>query len=238
MTDWGTRIAQRRQELGMTVAELARLCGLKPPSVHDWEKGKTKTIEGPNLMAVAEALKTSPDWILTGRAADLPHGSSNARPPTGYLRPISSWDRPEDLPEGEFGFLPHLDAYLSAGHGGPSADAIERTDKTTPFRADWLKAQGWSPRTHFTMRCRGDSMEPTIQDGAPVVIDTSAKRIQSGRVYALAVDGETWLKRLDRLPGGMVRVRSDNPSTLYAPWEVPEDALQVIGRAVWTPVNL
>jgi phage repressor protein C with HTH and peptisase S24 domain len=119
-----------------------------------------------------------------------------------------------------------------------SADAIERTDKSTPFRSDWMKLQGWSPRTHYTMRCRGDSMEPTIQDGAPVVIDTSTRRIQSGRVYALAVDGETLLKRLDRLPGGIVRVRSDNPSPLYAPWEIAEDALQIIGRAVWTPVQL
>jgi phage repressor protein C with HTH and peptisase S24 domain len=238
MSDWGNRIAQRRKELGMSVAELARQCGLKPPSVHDWEKGKTKTIEGPNLMAAAEVLKTSPDWILTGRGSGAAPSEGATRTPTGYLRPISAWDRTEDLPDGQFGFLPHLDAYLSAGHGGPSADAIEQTDKTTPFRSDWLRSQGWSPRTHYTMRCKGESMEPTIQDGAPVVIDTSAKRIQSGRVYALAFEGETLLKRLDRLPGGLVRVRSDNPSTLYASWEIAEDALQIIGRAVWTPVSL
>lgn len=238
-----TTRAKRRQNIALLVAEhggqaaVAVRIGRDRNQVYQWmlpdESKASRGIGDVMAREIESAFGLPEGWM------DAEHEAPEPRPaPTGYLRPISSWDRPEDLPEGQFGFLPHLDAYLSAGHGGPSADAIERTDKTTPFRADWLKAQGWSPRTHFTMRCRGDSMEPTIQDGAPVVIDTSAKRIQSGRVYALAVDGETWLKRLDRLPGGMVRVRSDNPSTLYAPWEVSEDALQIIGRAVWTPVQL
>lgn len=173
-------------------------------------------------------------------AAYAPSPPSPRQDQRAPLRRIAAWDRPDDLPASEYGFLDHLDAYLSAGHGGPSADMVERTDKATPFRSDWMRAKGWDPRTHFTMRCKGDSMEPIIQDRAPVVIDTSpaGRRVQSGKVYAIAIDGEMLLKRLDRLPGGMIRVRSDNPSPLYPPFEAPEASIEVIGRAVWTPTEL
>lgn len=179
---------------------------------------------------------TSQPYPLSEGDSRFPISESKAP----YLRQISTWDNPDELPADQFVFLPHLDAHLSAGHGGPSTDAIETSDKTTPFRSDWVKSEGWNPRTHYTMRCKGDSMEPTIQDGAPVVIDTSAsgKRVQSGRIYAISVDGETYLKRLDKLPNGMVRVRSDNATPMYAPYELAESAINIIGRAVWTPVRL
>lgn len=182
----------------------------------------------------------SPEYLARIGAAASPTPPSPRQDQRAPLRRIAAWDRPDDLPASEYGFLDHLDAYLSAGHGGPSADMVERTDKATPFRSDWMRAKGWDPRTHFTMRCKGDSMEPTIQDGAPVVIDTSpaGRRVQSARIYAIAIDGELLLKRLDRLPGGMMRVRSDNPSPLYPPFEAPEASIEVIGRAVWTPTEL
>ena len=214
------------------------------------EGGRYRVLS-PGILAVEEyptghrqAGKRSPFRLdaLDGRqVSERASIKEEASPPYARtLRPISTWDRPEDLPHDEFGFLQHLDAYLSAGNGGPSADMIERTDKATPFRSDWLRAKGWSPRTHYTMRCRGDSMEPTIQDGAPVVVDTSeaGRRVQSGRVYAIAVDGELLLKRLDRMPGGLLRIRSDNASPLYPSLDLPEESISVIGRAVWTPVNL
>lgn len=158
--------------------------------------------------------------------------------PAPFLRPILAWNNPDDLPPDATVFLNKLDFYLSAGHGGPDPNAVEQTDKVTPFRADFCAAEGWTPKTHFTMRCIGESMEPTIQHGAPVVIATNELNIRSGRVYAVLIDGEPLLKRLDKLPGGRIRVRSDNSSPAYCAFEVDENELQVIGRAVWTPVKL
>lgn len=48
-------------------AALARACGIRAPSVNDWISGKTKTIEGQNLLLAAEYLKVSPMWLATGR---------------------------------------------------------------------------------------------------------------------------------------------------------------------------
>jgi phage repressor protein C with HTH and peptisase S24 domain len=242
------RLQQALDARGRNAASLVSELKTSKGLVYNILSGKTNpdNVRASTLDAICTALAIAPVWLLTGKgpmaqAAATPAPAASIREDrSGYLRPISAWDTPADLPADAFAFLPHLDAYMSAGNGGPSADAIEVTDKATPFRSDYLRRKGWNPSTHFTMRCKGDSMEPTIQDGAPVVIDTSedGRRIRSGRIYAIAFDGERLLKRLDRLPGGTLRIRSDNSAPLYAAFEVPEASIEVIGRAVWTPSEL
>lgn len=48
-------------------AALARACGIRAPSVNDWLSGKTKTIEGRNLLLAANFLKVLPMWLATGK---------------------------------------------------------------------------------------------------------------------------------------------------------------------------
>lgn len=238
----GNRLQQALDARGRTAASLIKALGFSKGAIYNILNDLTKPdkVRATTVDAICAELSIREDWLLWDKGSmDATISESKAKP-TGYLRPITLWDDPSELPDDQFVFLPKLDYYLSAGHGGPDPAAVEQTDKLNPFRSDWAKAQGWSPRTHFTMRCKGDSMEPTIQDNAPVVIDTSSKgkRIQSGKVYAIVIDGEALLKRLDKLPGGVIRVRSDNTAPQYQPYEVPESALEIVGRAVWTPVNL
>lgn len=89
----------------------------------------------------------------------------------------------------------------------------------------------------------GDSMEPTIPDGASVVVDVSDQepRAKKASVYAMYVDGEPRLKRLLKLPSGAVRVSSDNPRPEYAAFEIgPESRseLKIIGRVVFVQSRL
>lgn len=62
----GQRIKRRRLELGLTQAALARMVGIKPPSLADIESGKTKRAAGETLIAIARHLKTTPEHLLTG----------------------------------------------------------------------------------------------------------------------------------------------------------------------------
>lgn len=48
-------------------ADLARHCGVKPPSVAEWRSGKTKELTGSNLLLAADYFKVSPKW-LSGRS--------------------------------------------------------------------------------------------------------------------------------------------------------------------------
>lgn len=47
-------------------AELARVCGIKQPSVADWLSGRTKRMVGKNLLAASRRLNVNPDWLATG----------------------------------------------------------------------------------------------------------------------------------------------------------------------------
>lgn len=151
-------------------------------------------------------------------------------------RPIGEWDGRSELPETHKG-IRRLEYYLSAGSGNGVSE--ESPSYLTPnvFRSDFLKGAGWSTKTHFSMYVAGDSMEPNYPDGSTVVVDITDREPQVGkaRVFAIKVDGEPRLKRLQRLPSGTIRVSSDNARLDYAPFEVAAESkhdLEIIGRVV------
>lgn len=54
-------------------ADLARHCGVKPPSVNAWLHGNTKRMEAEHLFNTADFFKVNPKWLAFGvgpRAAD------------------------------------------------------------------------------------------------------------------------------------------------------------------------
>ena len=71
MSSLADRIKQRLDDVGLTAAELARACKVKPPSVWAWLSGDTKTIKGENLLRAAQALQCSPHWLATGLGPKL-----------------------------------------------------------------------------------------------------------------------------------------------------------------------
>lgn len=58
-------------------AALARHCKVQPPSVADWVSGKTKTLEGENLVLAAEFFVVNPTWLATGKGEK--HKKTNPR---------------------------------------------------------------------------------------------------------------------------------------------------------------
>lgn len=46
--------------------DLARACGVKPPSVSEWRSGATKHIEARHLLMVARFFRVNPEWLLFG----------------------------------------------------------------------------------------------------------------------------------------------------------------------------
>ena len=47
----------------ITGRALAKACNITPTSVSDWLTGKSKSMDGPNLIAAAELLKVRPKWL-------------------------------------------------------------------------------------------------------------------------------------------------------------------------------
>lgn len=83
----------------------------------------------------------------------------------------------------------------------------------------------------FYLQAKGDSMEPTIPNGALVLIREQPE-VETGMIAAILINGDTeaTLKRIKR-QGDMVILMPDNPS--HEPIVVtPENPARIIGRAV------
>lgn len=61
-----TRLKQRREELGLDVADVRKACKVSKSAVYAWESGDTKGLKPANLVCVAEVLKTYEKWLAIG----------------------------------------------------------------------------------------------------------------------------------------------------------------------------
>lgn len=163
-----------------------------------------KFVDGVRL---AKALGVDPVWLATGV------GSPNAAA-SGYLA------------------VPIYDVRLAAG-AAAFAEAAEQIGEM-PFDRGLLRDLGRSTADDLAVFiAEGDSMWPTIADGARVMVDLRDTRLREG-IFAFRTGDELRIKRLRRLVDG-IEIRSDNER--YPPEVVTGDAadeLAIIGSVLWT----
>jgi phage repressor protein C with HTH and peptisase S24 domain len=78
-------------------------------------------------------------------------------------------------------------------------------------------------------------MSPRIADGALVLIDSSRNRVQDDGIYAIVLDGDVRLKRIQKSAVGALKLISDN--TVYPPEILSGlDARQLViaGKVFWS----
>lgn len=78
MSAIGTRIKERRRDVKMTQLDIAQRIGVSKVAVSQWEN-ETSQPNGENLLALANALGVTPQWLLTGRG-DTPAMLPNVSP--------------------------------------------------------------------------------------------------------------------------------------------------------------
>lgn len=69
METWYARLKKKREAAGLTKAQFSREVGVSSPTVTDWENGVMRP-KGDNLLKIARVLKTTPEWIMSGRGED------------------------------------------------------------------------------------------------------------------------------------------------------------------------
>ena len=206
-----SQILERLKEVTKTKnnANLSIELGLKQSTVSTW-KARNK-IPYDVLMEVSEKLNCSLDWLIKGEKT-----SQNANS-TNHVH------------------LPFYEISASAGDG--ALIVAEEQTNLISFEPEWLNKEiGVNPKDVFLMLVEGDSMYPTLKCGAMIMVNRNLSGLSDG-IYVMRHDHNLLVKRLQMLPGGIIKVISDN--NMYEPWEINKKLLngidiELIGRVVWS----
>ena len=222
-----TRIKHALREAGITQADLAREAGVTPQGVYGWVSGGTQSLTGESLLKAAKALGVRPEWLASGSGAmrNPSHAHQAAGPG------LTAYQDANELDPNKYVWVKRYDVSLSAGTGSPVW--VEQEDDPIAFRAAFFARKGLTARNCRAMYVRGRSMEPRLDDGDTVVIDTSQTRVIEGEIYALMVGDQLYIKHLEPSMGGLM-LRSSNPA--FADRQLSADELAhttILGRAVW-----
>lgn len=149
---------------------LARAVGVTPPSVSDWLSGKSKTMEGENLVKAAKFLGVDSTWLATGKGEPTPNTTPKVS--DSNIRPVDD----------QFIKIPVLD-FVQAGNWRSVG-----YDGVTPMDYTYIAYKGVHGDAIFALVVDGDSMTPDFKQGDMIVVDTQ-KQPTPG-CYVVAQNGE------------------------------------------------
>lgn len=171
------------------------------------------------IAILAQAAEVSLEWLAFGR-----------RPPTLHMFQASD---SADSDNDNVALVPLLDVVASAGPGFENINPYEI--EALPFPRTWLQRIGLPERYARFIDCRGDSMEPTIMDGAIVLVDTRFQQTRGDGIYVLVDGPNVRIKRVALGLLGALQLISDNEryetETLPAP---DAENLRIAGKVVWS----
>ena len=211
----GLRLRQRREELGMSRAELARRLGVSVSAIGNYETGQNAVREE-ILPRLLKALAVDANYLyqdyftgglvcstreerLVRRYREL--GTAGRQAVDSVVETLSTYQEeiqshPEARPARE---IPLYRCPAAAGFAAPV------------FGEDYdlIPVEGDVPAgADFAVRIQGDSMEPWLRDGGVAYVNRDP--MENGDVGIFCVDGEMLCKQYVRDPLGMVYLLSLN----------------------------
>jgi phage repressor protein C with HTH and peptisase S24 domain len=219
MKNIGERIEKAREAARLNQSELARQMGVSPQAVQKWEAGETVP-RGQRIEHLAAVLGVTVTYLMSGDEG-------------AGLRLVS--DKPALPFMGKTVVVPRLDVSGSMGHGLARSDGYMDIIERMTVSTDWVRQNlsVTTPNNLAIITGRGDSMEGTYVDGDLLLVDRGVNDLQTDAVYVLSIDGELYIKRVQRQPGGFIVMISDNPK--YQPITLkPADmeSFEVIARVL------
>lgn len=180
--------------------------GIAQPTISKYLKAQATAPRLDIAAHLAKGANVSLDWLVTGEG--------------------------EGADKSDIAKVPRYDVTLAAGHGRWN-EGRKRLDDV-PFTGDFLRKRlnRASAAGLAVLEARGDSMYPTISDGALVLVDENQHRLIDG-VFAFVLDGDARVKRFRRTMAGVTLI-SDNAA--YPPEDIdtPQlNKLQIIGQVLW-----
>ncbi len=188
----------------------AEITGRSPSTIYRICRGGSRPSLA-YLESLSEQFSVDLNWLITGERSN---------------------DEVVHKNQSELVIAPKFDVQASAGFGqvGFSEDISEHFG----FSKQWLSSQlGVHSDQLAFVSVRGESMQPTLEDGDMILVDMSQNQVHREDVYLLHTDDGLMTKRLKPLKTG-IKVQSDNPE--FPSWEIcgaTDEQTRVVGKVVW-----
>ena len=217
MSDLATRLQTLLYEKRLSMNAFAKMVGVSQPAIAKIISGDTR--DPKNILEIATALGVNAHWLKTGEGS----------PDADVFAFTSEKDNDHTLR------VDLLDAELAAHSSGIINLEYPDVISSIFFTHEGVKQILGRTTTDgvYMFKVPTDSMAPTITQNDIVFIDTNVKEYIGEGVYSFNLNGETYIKRLQRLPTGVIMALSDNP--LYHPFEITEDLFdtaEIIGKFI------
>lgn len=212
---FGERVRARRKELGMSRAELAKLLGISPSAVGNYEIGVSFPKEE-IMLRLFNSLETDPNTLFQDsyRLANLTLSHRERKLLEDYrsLTPLGQ----ASVRSVVEALCAYRDEVEIAGGAEPRVIPLYRTPAAAGYAApafgadfDYIPVEGDVPQgAEFAVRIQGDSMAPLVADGSVVYVNRDPLR--SGDVGIFCVDGDIFCKQYYKDPLGIVYLFSLN----------------------------
>ncbi|MCV4285065.1 LexA family transcriptional regulator [Pseudomonas capsici] len=128
-------------------------------------------------------------------------------------RKVIAIDSRRKTKDSSFFKIPHFDVAGSMGDGKVLSEPHIEVIRDMTVHMDWLRTQGltYSKLENLAIVTGdGDSMAPTFSDGDSLLVDRGITEIRADAIYFFTLDGQMFIKRLQRIAGGSLRMISDN----------------------------
>lgn len=206
--------------------ELADKLGVSTMAVGNLIRNEVKK---PRIFDIATALDVEFDWLQSGEGVMISGKNTFNNSPISNSVTHSPNSERAIKRESEiehYHRIDYLDVRVAAG-------LVENSNFDYPevIKQIWLSDDGLlelvgrrSANGLNIINVPTDSMEPTIPKGALVVIDTKVNAYIGDGVYAFSVDGNLFIKRIQKLMKGGYKIISDNKER-YEPEEINDEYL-------------
>ena len=198
----GDRIKRRRQEIGLTVDQVAEKIGKNRATVYRYESSEIEKFPIDILSPLAEALRTTPAYLMgweESNGASLP---------------------PNIIPMPQMRKIP-LVGTIACGEPILAEENIEEYISIPKDLAG-----------DFALTCKGDSMiNARIFDGDIVYI-RQQNTVDNGEIAAVLIDGEATLKRVRLFEDHISLEPENPMYKPFVYWNEEMNTVRILGKAV------
>ena len=238
--DIGLKLKQRRQEMNVSVDELAQKLNVSRTTIYRYEKGEISKMPTDTLEKIARILNTTPAYFMGW--SDKPEVKSN------ILSIYNQLEQPrqekvvyfaqEQLDEQNNNITPltadtadedaeritdYVEGLVAAGHGAYQEDNLHME---VSLLADEV------PDSYDTIaKVAGDSMEPLIHDNDLLFIEASSQ-VDPNDIGIFQVNGKNFVKKFKRDYDGTYYLQSLNVANYPDIYLNEDDEIRTIGRVV------